>query len=284
MLVLILGKHVSISGGINTAPERAQNLGANCLQIFVKNPRGWKARTLDDKEISSWKENIEEFKIKSTVVHDTYLINPASPKDELWKKSVECMQKEYHRCARLGIDYYVIHPGSHTGSGNKKGINRIAEAVNRTLDSRPEANTILLLENVAGSGTAVGSNLFELYDIINNVKAERRVGVCFDTCHAFTAGYNLSRPEKADEVLHKAGSLFGPEKIFSVHINDSVYGHSSRRDEHAHIGEGEISEAGLKCVVNHPVVRDTTFIVEVPPLTENSDRDRDIDKLLSMRR
>lgn len=285
MFDLKLGKHVSISGGIDKAPERAHNLGANCLQMFVKNPRSWKTRTLSKNEINRWKEKRNNYKINTTIVHGTYLINPASPREKLWKKSVNCLQEEFHRCIQLDIDFYVIHPGNHTGSGEKKALNKISNAVNLTLNNSPDGKTKILLENVSGSGTAVGSNLFELYDIINLIDDERKVGICFDTCHAFAAGYNLSDPEKVDEVLNKARSLFGINKISTVHINDSVYGHRSRKDEHAHIGKGKIATEGLKCIVNHPVIRDKAFIVETPLLIDdNNNRDIDINKLLSLRR
>src|SRR6056297_995790 len=146
---MIIGKHVSISGGLDKSLKRASDIGCNSMQIFVKNPRGWKSRNIDDAEVKRFKKNREKYNINPVVVHAAYLINLASPKDELWEKSISALESEYKRSQRLGAEYLIFHPGSHTGSGLKKGEERIAEALNRILNNNPDNDTLILLENTA---------------------------------------------------------------------------------------------------------------------------------------
>src|SRR6056297_3758293 len=156
-LKMILGKHVSIAGGLDKAFKRAADIGCNSMQIFVKNPRGWKMREVEAEEAEKFRAERKEYKIDPVVVHAAYLINLASPKDKLWEKSISALKSEYERCNRLGAEYLIFHPGSHTGSGLVNGIERIAEALNQIL-AELNTNSMILLENTAGAGTSIGEN------------------------------------------------------------------------------------------------------------------------------
>ncbi|MFW6023025.1 MAG: deoxyribonuclease IV [Halanaerobiaceae bacterium] len=269
-----LGKHVSISGGIDKSPARADEIGCNCLQIFLKNPRGWKARKIDDEEILRFNEEMKKHKMKELVVHSTYLINLATPKDELWEKSIAGLLDDYQRCGYIGADYLVLHPGSHTGSGVEEGISRIAEGLNK-LFAEVDINTKILLENVSGAGTAIGSNFQEIHDIIKKIDDKKRVGLCLDTCHAFSAGYNIGNKENLEKMLDEIDENVGLEKLRVIHINDSKYDIATNKDEHAHIGKGYIGKDGFKTFINHPELRELTFILETPQF-DGDDEDVEI--------
>lgn len=274
-----LGKHVSIAGGIDQAPARAKKLGCNALQIFAKNPRGWKGRKLNPKEVTRFKKEMQELEMGPLVVHATYLVNLASPKREHRDKSIISLEDDYIRSGELGADFLVFHPGSHTGSGLETGIERIAEAINSIL-SRVDNNTLLLLENVSGAGTSIGSKFNQLHDIIKRVKEKNRLGICLDTCHAFTAGYDLSNRDGINKMLSELDRDLGLDYLKVIHINDSKYPLDSNKDEHAHLGEGYIALEGFKEIINHPDLRELPFILETPPF---QDKDRDVEIILSLR-
>lgn len=278
--IMKLGKHVSISGGIDKAPERAKKLGCNCLQIFAKNPRGWKGRNIPEEELLKLKDKMDKLNMLKLIVHSTYLINLATPKDELWQKSINGLKDDYKRCGLINADYLVLHPGSHTGSGTGEGIKKITVAINQIL-SNIENQTIILLENVSGAGTAIGSNFREIHDIIKGIKQKNRIGICLDTCHAFTAGYNISKLSGIEKVLSDISKEIGLDKLKLIHINDSKYKFNTNKDEHAHIGEGYIGLNGFSQIINHPCLRELTFILETPQF---DGEDEDVMKILSIRR
>ncbi|ACL69548.1 deoxyribonuclease IV [Halothermothrix orenii] len=275
-----LGKHVSIAGGLYKATDRATKIGCNALQIFVKNPRGWKIKEVSDSEIKKLKDNIKKENMYPLVVHSSYLINMATPRDELWEKSVNSLKKEYKRTELINADYFVVHPGSHTGKGLHFGINRIIEAINSVF-GEVKNGPQLLLENVAGAGSSIGSNFTELRDIINKVDDYARIGVCLDTCHAFAAGYDLRYEDGLEELLNDFDKIIGLDLLKVIHLNDSKYGLASNKDEHAHIGEGEIGEKGISNIINHPLLKDKPFILETPKF---SGRDKDVELVNLLRR
>ncbi len=274
-----LGKHVSIAGGIDKAPGRARNINCNCLQIFAKNPRRWRGRKIHENEAEKTKINLNKFKTKPLVVHDTYLINIASPKEKLWKKSITTLKDEYNKANKLGAKYLIIHPGNHTGQGKQYGVKRISKALNLLLNNNNKVS--LLLENVAGRGTSIGSNFKELYDIINNVRLKEKIDVCLDTCHAFAAGYNLAVPEGIETMLSKFETFIGLEHLKIIHINDSKHPRGTNKDEHAHIGKGYIGLDGFKYLINHPQLRDLPFILETPKFKGENE---DVNTLLNLRK
>jgi len=278
---MILGKHVSIAGGLDKSLKRAAEIGCNAVQIFVKNPRGWKARELGEPEVERFKKNREKYNINPVVVHAAYLINLASPKDELWEKSISALESEYKRSQRLGAEYLIFHPGSHTGSGLKKGEERIAEALNRILNNNPDNDTLILLENTAGAGSSIGEELIELKDIIDKVDKSEKLGICIDTCHAFAAKYNLRQEEELEALIAKIDKLLGLKRLKVIHINDSKYSCCSSKDEHAHIGEGKIGADAFKRLINHPKLKEMTFILETPWF--DGDVDEDVIKIKQLR-
>ena len=272
---MILGKHVSIAGGLDKAFKRAADIGCNSMQIFVKNPRGWKMREVDAAEAEEFRAERKKYKINPVVVHAAYLINLASPKDELWGKSISALKSEYQRCDRLGAEYLIFHPGSHTGSGMKKGIARIAEAINIIL-AEVKSETMILLENTAGAGTGIGADFNQLKEIIDRVDYPARLGICIDSCHAFTARYNLKEKSGLEELISDFNELIGLNKLKVIHLNDSKYDCCTNKDEHAHLGEGKIGSEAFRRLINHSQLKDKVFILETPQF----DKDRDDDLIL----
>lgn len=277
---MLLGKHVSIAGGIDKAPGRAREIGCNSLQIFAKNPRGWRGRQLKDKEIEKVKKLMNEMEMGPLVVHSTYLINLATPREDLWEKSIAGLIDDYTRAGKLNSDFLVVHPGNHTGKGIEYGIERITNAINRVFES-VENSTYLLLENVAGAGTSIGSNFRQLHDIIKGIEDKNRLGICLDTCHAYAAGYDLSTRNGIDEMIMEIEDILGLNYLKVIHINDSKHPISSNKDEHAHIGEGYIGLKGFRELVNHPKLKNLPFILETPQF---KGQDKDVELILSLRK
>ena len=276
-----LGKHVSIAGGLHKSVDRAQNIGCNAMQIFVKNPRGWQGKELTEEACLKFREVREEAGLDPVVVHATYLINIASPKEDLWQKSVDGLIDDYRRSVRLGADYLVFHPGSHTGSGVEAGMEKIARGIDRVLDE-VEGETGLLLENVDGSGTKIGAKFSELKSIISLTDHEERLGICIDTCHAYAFGYDVAGKSGLNELLEEIDDEVGLERLRVIHVNDSVYELNSQKDEHAHIGEGEIGEDGFAGIINDERLQELPFILETPWFDERDD-DPDVDILKELR-
>lgn len=260
-----IGAHVSIAGGIDQAPGRAKELGCNCLQIFSKNPRGWKARKLTDEEAQNTKRKLKEFELDPLITHITYLVNLATSKEELYEKSLAGLITELSRAGYIGASYLVLHPGKYKDSTLESGIKRIAESIN-TAFSEVNNNVVLLLENVAGAGSEIGRTFEELKMIIDLVDEQNRVGICFDTCHGFAAGYDLRNGETVDQVLTYFNQVIGIEKLKVIHANDAKAKLGSNLDRHEHIGMGFIGETGFKAMLNHPdiVKNEVPFILETP--------------------
>ncbi|MCK8826261.1 deoxyribonuclease IV [Natroniella acetigena] len=257
------GVHTSIAGGVDQAVIRAAELGCNTFQMFSTNPRGWKARELSAEEANKFKENLKQYQIESAVIHTPYLINLASPKDELYQKSIDALVAGVKRADRLGIEYLVLHPGSHTGSGVEAGIVRITAALQQVLE-RTDPEVRILLENVAGAGTALGSSLEELKEMIKPITNIDRIGLCYDTCHGFAAGYDLRVEEELDKLVAQIDDLFGLDKLGVIHVNDSKTEFASNKDRHQHIGQGKIGLEGFRRLVNHPQLQEKLFILETP--------------------
>ena len=269
---MILGKHVSIAGGLDQAFKRAADIGCNSMQIFVKNPRGWKMREVEAEEAEKFKAARKKYKIDPVVVHAAYLVNLASPKNELWEKSISALKSEYQRCDRLGAEYLVFHPGSHTGSGLENGIQKIVEALNIIL-AEVETETMILLENTAGAGTSIGEKFSQLKTIIEQVEQSDRLGVCVDSCHAFAAHYNIAVKEGLEELISDFDKLIGLEKLKVIHLNDSKHDCCTNKDEHAHLGQGKIGKNAFKRIINHPKLSDKIFILETPQFEKQEDDD-----------
>ena len=257
-----VGAHESIAGGVANAVDRQVDDGGNCGQIFTHSPQVWQAPNIDPDDAAAFRDRSAEHDVGPWVIHSSYLVNLCTPKDDLRAKSVESMQQEVDAAAELGIPYVNVHLGAHTGAGEQQGLDNAVSALDE-LDV-PDGVTVLL-ESDAGSGTKLGDDFTHLGYVLR--ESERDLEVCLDTAHAFAAGYDLSTPAGVDETFEELDAEVGVENLAYVHLNDSKHGCGTNKDEHAHVGEGEIGEAGMRAFVNHPAVADVPLVVETP--TEN---------------
>lgn len=274
-----LGRHLSISNGIDKAIDEANRINANSLQIFTKSPRSWKEKIITKQEIKKTQTKLNKYDIKGFVVHSSYLVNLATPKQDLYNKSIQELKKDYHQASLLGADYYVVHPGNYLKSSNEKGLEKIIKAVIKIIDE-VDNNTKLLIENTSGAGTELGSKIEELEKILEGINNYNRVGLCLDLCHLFAAGYNLTDKKGIDKLIHKVDNKIGIDNLKLIHLNDSKYGLGKNKDRHVHIGEGEI---GLKCfeyIINHNRLKDKLYIIETPPF---DGEDKDIKTILKLK-
>jgi len=278
-LKMKLGKHFSISGGMDKAIDRAIKIKANALQIFTKSPRSWQKKILKEEEIKKMKDKMEVNNIKSLVVHSSYLINLASPQAEQYKKSIDELKRDYKQAGRLKADYYVFHPGSYLNSSKEEGIKRIIKALKIILDE-VKNETVLLAENTAGAGTQIGSQVDELGQILKNVDNFKRLGICIDLCHLFVAGYNLSHKRGINHIIKEVNSILGVNNLRLIHLNDSKFAMGSNKDRHAHIGQGKISLDSFSYIINHPLLKDKVYIIETPGF---NGVDKDIQTILKLK-
>ncbi len=255
----IVGAHISISGGLENAPERGKKLGLDAIQIFTKNQRQWISKKLEKEVIEAFKNNMKKYEI-ITVAHASYLINLAANEESLWLKSKASFLEEANRCAQLNIPYLIFHPGSHNGFGEKYAIDRIAKSINETLNKSEK--TVLLLETTAGQGTNIGYTFDQLKNIILKVDDRERVGVCIDTCHIYAAGYDISN--NYEKVIEEVEDTIGLNKLKVIHLNDSEKGLGSKIDRHAHIGKGMIGSKGFVKILNDERLENIPFILETP--------------------
>jgi deoxyribonuclease-4 len=261
----MLGAHMSISGGVSRALDRASSIGSNAVQVFTKNNRQWVGPPVDEVDVARWKEQMPAQGILYAVSHASYLINLASPKDEIWEKSVLAHKDEILRAHAYSIPHVVVHPGSHTGSGEAAGIARVATALNRVHAETPHCSgTLTLLELMAGQGACVGSSFGQLRQIIDQVENKTRVAVCLDTCHAFAAGYDLRSAEGYAAMMAELDQELGLAMVKCWHFNDSKGQLGSKLDRHTHIGEGAIGPAGFHHILNDPRWCGVAMLLETP--------------------
>ncbi len=261
---LRVGAHVSVAGGAEKAIERQKEVGGNCGQIFAGSPRTWSVKEYSEEDASEFRDAREQSGQGPYSIHSTYLVNLATPKDDLLEKSKACIQKELYAAEQLGVEYVVFHPGAHTGSGREVGIDTITSAVD-DLDI-PDSVT-LLFENTAGKGTTLGKSFGELREMVEGTSQEN-VGVCIDTCHAHAAGYNLSGEKGFSDMMQEIKEDLGLENVEVLHLNDSKDELGSEKDNHEHIGEGNIGDKGFSNVVNSEGLEDLPMILETPNTDE----------------
>ena len=254
-----IGAHVSIAGGVNNAVERQVDVGGNCGQIFTHSPQVWSHTDISDEEAEQFVAESEAALDGPWVIHSSYLVNLATPKDDLRQKSIDSMQREVDDAGRLSIPYVNVHLGAHTGAGVEGGLDNAADALDEL--EVPETIT-LLVESDAGSGTKLGGEFEHLAGVLE--RSSQDLEVCLDTAHAFAAGYDLSTPNGVDATVAEFDDVVGLENLACIHLNDSQHGVGTHKDEHAHIGEGEIGEDGMRAILNHEGLRDRPFILETP--------------------
>jgi deoxyribonuclease-4 len=245
--------------------ERAASVKSNAVQVFTKNNRQWQGQPLAQSDVDRWNEQKPIHQIGDAVSHASYLINLASPQQPLWEKSIAAHQDEIERAHAYGIHQIVLHPGSHTGSGVQAGIDRIAAALDHIHASTPQcADTLTLLELMAGQGATIGGSISELRRIVDLVDERARVGICMDTCHAFAAGYDLRTSEGYEAMLEELDRELGLAVLKCWHFNDSKGALGSHLDRHVHIGEGEIGVEGFRLVLNDARWDGIPMLLETP--------------------
>ena len=257
-----LGAHMSIAGGLDRAFARAEAVGGTALQIFTKNASQWRGKAIDDASARAFRAAWEKSGIGPVLAHASYLINLAAPDAELWAKSKAAFLDELQRCARLGIPWLVLHPGSHRGEGEEAGLTRVVTALQEILADSP-AEVGVLLENTAAQGDYLGGRFEHLAEILARVP-QGRLGVCFDTCHAFAAGYDLAGAEGYRLVMDEFDRRVGVESIRAFHLNDSLKGLGSRVDRHEQIGRGAIGRAGFAALMTDARFTAIPKILETP--------------------
>jgi len=278
---LRIGAHVSISGGVEKAVERQKEETGNCGQIFAGSPRTWKVSEYEEEQGQKFEAEREKQGQNPYVIHSTYLVNLATPKDDLFEKSLKCLQSELEAAQKLGVKYVVFHPGAHTGSGRDTGIERIAEGIDR-LDIPQDVT--LLLENTAGKGTTLGKSMGELREMMEKTETEdNKLGVCIDTCHAHAAGYNLTDEKGFQDFIQEVEEDLGFDNLKVLHLNDSKDKRGSEKDNHQDIGYGNIGEKGFSNIVNSERLQDVPMIVETPQ--DNVDSyEENIEKIRELKR
>ena len=259
-----LGVHVSIATSLDMAVDNATERKCTAFQIFTRNPRSWNVKETPKEIVKKFKEKLATSDIErfSTVVHMPYLPNLSSPDKSLYEKSVNTLIIEAERAEMLGIPYLVAHLGSHMGTGDESGIKRLVNAFTKA--GQKKNSVTILLENTAGQKNSVGSNFEQLADIFSHLKPARKFGVCFDTCHAFAAGYDFRTEKSVKSCLKKFDDSVGFEHLKILHLNDSKGGIGCNTDRHEHIGLGQIGEKGMKEVIKFGIKKKIPMILETP--------------------
>jgi deoxyribonuclease IV len=260
----LLGAHMSIAGGLHLAVDRLIQVGGQALQIFAKNQRQWKGPELDDETIGRFRHACAEAGHPVVAVHDTYLVNLASPDDTVLNRSIQTFADELDRTERLGIPYLVAHPGSYVLGTLQDGLSRFIQHLDQAIQFSHAPSVRVLIENTAGQGTQLGSRFEEIAFVLHSSKYANRLGVCFDTCHAFAAGYDLRTRTSFRSVFAEFDRIIGLPNLYFFHLNDSKRELGSRVDRHEHIGRGKIGLNGFKWLLNDPGFRHHPMVLETP--------------------
>jgi deoxyribonuclease-4 len=278
----ILGAHMSIAGGYDRAVQRARDAGCCCVQLFTKNNTQWRAVPITREQADRFHQAVRECGMSHPLAHDSYLINLASPDEDLWQKSLRAFVEELERAEILGIPYVVTHPGSYTESTPGAGIRRIVRALNRILKETRGMKAQCLLETTAGQGTSLGWRFEHLAMILDRVKEPERLGVCLDTCHVFAAGYAMGTRQQYEETLGSFDAMVGISRIKAVHLNDSARELGSRVDRHAHIGRGKMGLEPFRFLLSDPRLQSVPMYLETPKGQEHGE-DLDVINLATLR-
>ncbi|MFC1483759.1 deoxyribonuclease IV [Candidatus Neomarinimicrobiota bacterium] len=260
----LLGAHVSTAGGMINAPGRGRDIGADTIQVFTTNQNQWKARVLPDEDVQGFRAGMSQGQPQVCVTHDSYLINLCSVEDWKRKRAVETFIGEMDRSELLGIQYIVFHPGAHMGAGIEAGCATVAQSLNTALESRPDHQVKLVVEITAGQGTTVGHSFEQIADILSQVKSPERMGVCFDTQHAFAAGYDIRTVAGWNRVMEQFDEIIGLDQLLVFHLNDSKRELNDRVDRHQKIGEGYLGLLPFWCFINDKRFEKIPAVLETP--------------------
>lgn len=270
----LVGSHMSIAGGVYNAILHAESVDCSCVQLFVKSSNQWRAKPLSDEEVSKFHDERKRTGIGPAVAHSSYLINVGSPDPALFEKSREALAIEYERCTVLGVEHLVFHPGAHTGDGIDNGITRIAKAMDWVLAKHKSSPTLLLLETTAGAGSHIGSKFEELKSILDKLDHGDRAAVCLDTCHVFSAGYDIRNEPGYKATMKQFDEIIGIERLKAIHCNDSKFDLGTHKDRHEHIGKGFIGKDAFGFIMRDPRLKSVPKIIET-----EKDEDGKLDRM-----
>jgi deoxyribonuclease-4 len=268
----LLGAHESSAGGVAKAIERGQQAGCDVIQLFLKGPSRWVSPPIGEDDRAAFREAVERTGIWPAFGHGQYLLNLATPDDALWKKSIDALVDDVQRCELLGLPGLVIHPGSHMGSGEEAGLARIVAGLDEVHARLPGYGAQVWLEVTAGQGDHLGYTFAQIRSMIDGVQAPERLGVCFDTAHAFAAGYELRTREGYEATWAEFDALLGLDRLRAIHLNDARKDLGSRVDRHEHIGQGLLGLEAFRLLVNDPRFRGVPMALETdkgPDLAED---------------
>ncbi len=255
---------MSIAGTVDQAIDRGREVGCDTIQIFTRTPRQWKMREFTPEEIEEFKRKRGEAGISPAFAHDTYLINLGSPDEELWRRSIEVFEDELARCDLLGLPFLVVRPGSHVGQGEEAGLARVAQALSLVLARRPGYQAQIVLEITAGQGDTLGYTFQQLAHLISLTEGGEALGVCFDTCHALAAGYEIRTPQGYEATFQELDQTIGLERLRAFHLNDSKGDLNSLLDRHEHIGKGRLGLAPFRLILNDHRFSHLPMVLETP--------------------
>jgi len=256
------GVHASIAKGFDQALVEGQNLGCESLQIFTKSASQWRGKAIDPESAAQFKKTRTGLKITPIAAHNSYLINLATPDDALWTKSAEALREELERADLLGLDFLVMHPGAHVGTGEPAGLKRILQGLEMIASKGSKPKTRLLFEITAGQGSTLGNRFEHLRALIDGSPRGWKTGVCLDTCHILAAGYPLGTAQDYRDTFREFDRVVGLKKLHFFHINDSAKPLGSKVDRHAHLGEGHVGKEALRQLVNDPAFTDHGMVLE----------------------
>jgi deoxyribonuclease-4 len=272
----LLGAHVSIAGGVSQSLARGQQIGCDCIQIFTKSSRQWAAKPYSGDEIEAFKSAQAETGIKMVVAHDSYLLNLGAPDDKLRKRSVEGLIDELERCESLAVPFLIAHPGAHVGSGEDAGITTIARSIDEAHKSCAGFKTRVALEITAGQGSNLGYSFAQMERIFDAVKENDRLRLCFDTEHAFAAGYDLRSVEGYERTFTELDEHVGIKRVVAFHLNDSLKPFHSRVDRHQHIGKGYLGVEPFDRLLHDPRFIGIPMCLETEPGPDMKDIAEDL--------
>lgn len=260
----LLGAHMPTTGGLYRAITSGHEIGCTAVQLFTASPRQWRARPLSDEDISAFARAREETGIDTVISHDSYLINLAAPGEDILQRSREAFLEEMQRAEALNIPWVVTHMGSYLDSSEEEGLAVLGESVHLLLQQTEGMRVGIALETTAGQGTNLGYRFEHLARIIDMAGGSDRVGVCFDTCHVFVAGYDIRTPETLSATLDEFDRVIGLERLKVIHVNDAKKSLGSRVDRHEHIGEGELGLETFRILLHEPRLAHVPVILETP--------------------
>ncbi|MEM7333119.1 MAG: deoxyribonuclease IV [Chloroflexota bacterium] len=269
-----LGAHISAAGGLFKSFKRAEEAGCDSMMVYTKSNRQWKAKPINEEDLTKYKKEAEKYShIFPVAVHASYLINIASPDDALWEKSYLALKDEFERAALFDLPFITFHPGSYVKSSPEQGLERIAKGLKRLVEETSDSiqGTILCLETMAGQGTNIGAEFEHLGYLLEATDYAPQLGVCFDTCHVFAAGYDIRSPEAYAKTMAEFDNIVGLEHIKCFHFNDSKFDLGEKKDRHQHIGKGLIGTEGFANFVNDPRWKDHPAHLETPKTEKDDD-------------